>query len=80
MAEDSALRVMATEDHQNRVFDPLRVAFMISFATGICLQIYTVVWQGNAFDFSAFGTGAGIMIGGTGVGLFASSNQKEPAK
>ncbi len=73
----SGLKAIITEDARDEVADPLRIAFLIAFATGIALQVYTVVWQGNAFDFSAFGTGAGVMIGGTGAALWASSHQKE---
>lgn len=80
MSDDNALRVMATEDRQNRVFDPLRVAFMVAFVTGDALVIYTTTALAQPFDIQAFGIGMGSLIGVTGAGLWASSNQKEPAK
>ena len=77
-AEQSAgaIRVMSTEDKQNKVFDPLRVAFLIAFAAGMVLQTYTVVWQGNAFSIQDFGIGVGSLLATTGAALWASSNQK----
>jgi hypothetical protein len=74
------LSAAITEDKADAVLDPLRIAFLIAFITGIGLQIYTVVGQNNAFDIQAFGIGVGSLLATTGAALWASSHQKdEPA-
>lgn len=65
-----------TEDELGKTWDPLRIAFAISFFTANGLAVYSNVIQGNPFDIMAYGTGMGALIGVTGVGIFASSNQK----
>jgi hypothetical protein len=74
------LRAALTEDKADEVLDPLRVAFLIAFAVGMALQIYTVIAQGQPFDIQAFGIGMGSLLATTGAALWASSQQKdEPA-
>lgn len=71
------LRSVVTEDKADEVPDPLRIAFLIAFATGIVLQIYTVVVQGNMFSIQDFGIGVGSLLATTGAALWASSHQKD---
>jgi hypothetical protein len=70
------LRSIVTEDKADETADPLRIAFLIAFATGIALQVYTVIVQGNAFSIQDFGIGVGSLLATTGAALYASSHQK----
>jgi hypothetical protein len=71
------LRQMLTEDDADAVVDPLRVSFLIAFATGIGLQIYDVVWLTHEFNLITFGTGMGALLVTTGGALWASSKQEK---
>ena len=70
------LRSIITEDDADQVYDPLRIAFLVTVVVAIGLQVYTVVWQDNAFNIQDFGIGMGSLLGATGAGLWASSYQK----
>jgi hypothetical protein len=48
-------------------FDVGRVAAVLSFITGIGLQVYVVGWKGQPFDFLLFGSGIGAMAAGLGA-------------
>lgn len=63
----------------NETWDPLRIAFAVSFLMANGLEIYNIM-RGNPFDMVAYCTGMGIMISTTGAGLWASSFQKDPPK
>ena len=73
---NSLIKDTLTEDELGKTWDPLRIAFAISFFTANGLAIYSNIIQGNPFDIMSYGTGMGALIGVTGVGIFASSNQK----
>jgi hypothetical protein len=70
-------RSIVTEDREDQVLEPLRIAFLVAFAVSQILTVYTVVWQGNAFDIQAYGIGVGGLIVTTGGALWASSMQKD---
>ncbi len=73
------LSSIVTEDTNDQVLEPLRIAFLVAFVTADALSIYSTVVLGNAFDIQAFGIGMGGLILTTGGGLYASSHQKETA-
>lgn len=70
-------RDIMTEDPENKTWDPLRIAFAISFAVANGLSIYAIIGQGQEFDVVSYSTGMGALIGVTGAGLWASSWQKD---
>lgn len=71
------IRSIITEDKADETLEPLRIAFLIAFAVSQALTVYTVVWQGNAFDIQAYGIGIGSLLATTGAALWASSHQKD---
>lgn len=71
------LRSAITEDAADETLDPLRVAFLVAFAVGIALQVYTVIVQNQPFSIQDFGIGVGSLLATTGAALYASSHQKE---
>jgi hypothetical protein len=73
----AALRQCLTEDDADRVFDPLRIAFLVGFVTFIALAVYDVVILGRAFAPLAYGGGLGGYLGGTGAALWAASKQEK---
>ena len=60
------LRHILTSDKDSTVYDLVRVAFALAFATGIALQVYAVLRQDAAFDIEKVGIGFGLMIAGAG--------------
>lgn len=82
-----------TEDDDDKIPDPLRVAFALTFIavwtaipTFMGLTIFDVVGRGKPFDMANFGqgvaallTGISALILGTGTALWASSKQQPPA-
>ena len=77
-------RTILTEDDANKVWDPIRVQFVVgsiiatlALVVFIVLAMYSVLRQHHEFNYTDFGTGFaallagfGAYIGGTGTALF----------
>lgn len=81
------LRTILTEDDADRVYDPLRIAFLV-FVSQVGLGVFTfiglAIYNASRFDPISFATGlaaiaagGGALIGTTGAGLWVSSLQKK---
>lgn len=71
-------RTLLTEDDDNQVWCPVRIAFWIVFALFIVLCVYAYVIKAQAFDPVAFGAGAGGLITGAGAGIFFNGRSSAP--
>ncbi|MEM6493017.1 MAG: hypothetical protein AAF650_01435 [Pseudomonadota bacterium] len=64
----------------NDNYELWRAMSAVSFAIGMGLVIYTVVWLGREFDLEQYAWGVGIMLfgasGGTALKDFAASKSK----
>lgn len=69
-------KTILTEDEADTVYDPLRIAFMLTMGMFLVLSAYSTIVLSEPFDAMSFGTGAGGLIGATGAGLWASSKQE----
>lgn len=65
----------------NKTFDITKVLAVVSIVTAIGLAIYSVVSQGQPFNYQDYGLGTAALFAGVGValGLKKDSNEKEDA-
>ena len=71
-------RTILTEDAENQVWCPLRIAFWIAFMLFIVMTIYSVVWRGAPFDPVAYSAGAGALLVATGGAIFFNGRSEAP--
>jgi hypothetical protein len=62
------LKQIFTES-DNQTQDAFRWMAVLSIITGLGLMIYAVVWRGQVFDMTQFGTGVGVLLVGAGAAL-----------
>lgn len=53
----------------NTTHDFMRWIGLSGALTALCLQVYVVVWKGQAFDLQAFGIGMGALCASVGAAL-----------
>jgi hypothetical protein len=51
----------------NKTFDVTKVLAVISIVTAIGLAIFSVVYQGQPFDFQDYGLGTAALFAGVGI-------------
>lgn len=61
----------------NKTFDITKVLAVLSIATGIGLAIYSVVTQGQTFNYQDYGLGTAALFAGVGVALGLKKESKE---
>ena len=71
-------RTLLTEDADDQVWCPLRIAFWIAFIIFIALMIFAVVWRGAPFDPVAYSAGAGGLLVATGGAIFFNGRSDPP--
>lgn len=62
------LRQLFTES-DNRTHDLFRYLAVASIVTGLCMQVYVIVWKSQPFDMQTFGIGVGALLAGVGTAL-----------
>ena len=63
-------RSLLTEDDADKVWCPVRLLFVAGTLVYLGLAIVTVAVLKTPFDYLAFGTGFGGIMGGSGAALF----------
>ena len=71
-------RTLLTEDDDNQVWCPVRIAFWSAFGLFMVLCLIAYVAKGQPFDPVAFGAGAGGLITGAGAGIFFNGRSDAP--
>jgi len=74
----SLIMTLVTEDDNDQVWCPVRIAFWIAFALFIALCINSYVCKGQPFDPIAFGGGVAALITGVGAGIFFNGRSEAP--
>ena len=72
----SLLRDILTADRDSRVYDLVRVGTALSLVVGLGLTVYAVVYRGDAFDLTAFGTGIGLILAAGGGAMWARKDRE----
>ena len=57
--------------------DLYRYLSVLSIVVGLGLQVYSIVWRGQAFEMQTFGIGVGALFAGVGVALGLKKEGKE---
>ena len=58
----------------NETFDFVRVLAVVGAVEGLALMGYTVVYRGEHFDFTTFGTGLGVLLAAASAALYAKKD------
>lgn len=58
-------------------YDLVRVLTFVSATVGIGLQVFVVGWRNASFDFTAFGTGTGLLIAAGAGGMWARKDTEK---
>ena len=72
----SFLRDILTADRDSRVYDLVRVGTAAALVVGMGLTVYAVVWRGETFDLTAFGTGIGLILAAGGGAMWARKDRE----
>lgn len=64
-------RHILTSDAESKVYDIVRSGVFVSLVTGISLVVYSVVYRGDKFDFTAFGLGVAAILAAGGGAMWA---------
>lgn len=56
-------------EQDNTTHDVAKVLAALIVLTGLGLSAYAVLWAGDKFDVTAFGTGFALLFGGVGAAL-----------
>ena len=72
----SFLRDILTADRDSRVYDLVRVGTAAALVVGMGLTVYAVVWRGEMFDLTAFGTGIGLILAAGGGAMWARKDRE----
>ena len=70
------LRDILTADRDSRVYDLVRVGTAAALVVGMGLTVYAVVWRGETFDLTAFGTGIGLILAAGGGAMWARKDRE----
>lgn len=70
-------RTMLTEDDENFVWSPARMAWLVANAVFLALSVYDTVWMGRPFDPQAFGVGLAAVNGAGGASVYMSEGYPE---
>ena len=65
MKKFSAIMKSLFTETDNETYDITKVLATSAVIVGLCLSIYAVVINRNAFDMVSFGTGIGLLFSGT---------------
>jgi hypothetical protein len=71
-------RTLLTEDDDDQVWCPVRIAFWIGFFLFLGLAVSSYIVKGQAFDPVGFGAGLGGLITGVGAGIFFNGRSEAP--
>lgn len=71
------LRDILTADAASSIYDLVRIGTALSLVVGLSLTCYAVVWRGDAFDLTAFGTGIGLILAAGGGAMWARRDREE---
>lgn len=56
-------------ESDNQTHDVAKVLAALTVLTGLGLTLYSVLWRGDHFDMTSFGTGCALLFGGIGAAL-----------
>ncbi len=70
------IRDLLTADRDSRVYDLVRVGTAAALVVGMGLTVYAVVYRGEAFDLTAFGTGIGLILAAGGGAMWARKDRE----
>lgn len=70
MMSNPFFKTILTEDDNNLVWDPVRITAITGALMFMGLTVWTVIWQGNPFDYLNFGAGFAALLTALGAALY----------